>query len=183
MLPASCGGPIQFIDDRPIQVAGVLPPAPPPKPERVVVKKDRIEITEKIQFDFDKATIKPESHGLLAEIAGVIKNNPQIKKLSIEGHTDSDGTDKYNQNLSERRAAAVRTHLVGQGIGETMLNSLGHGEARPLADNASDDGKEKNRRVEFLITEQEEVTQEMEVDPKTGERRLVGQRAPEGAKP
>jgi outer membrane protein OmpA-like peptidoglycan-associated protein len=174
-LPANCGGAIQFTDDRPIQVAGTLPPPPAAKPQRVVVKKDRIEIKEKIQFDFDKATIKPESHDLLNEIVGVIKKNPQIKRLSIEGHTDSDGTDKYNQSLSERRAESVRAYLVGQGIGGSMLTSLGHGEARPLADNSSDEGKEKNRRVEFLITEQEEVTQEMEVDPKTGERSLVGQ--------
>src|SRR5215217_1062276 len=105
VLAAGCGGTIQFADDRPIQVVGTLPPPPPPpKPERVVVKKDRIEINEKIQFDFDKATIKPESNDLLNEIVSVIKKNPQIKKLSIEGHTDSDGSDKYNQSLSERRA-------------------------------------------------------------------------------
>jgi outer membrane protein OmpA-like peptidoglycan-associated protein len=179
-----CGGPIQFADDRPIRVAGTPPPPPPPEPkppERVVVKKDRIEITEKIQFDFDKATIKPESHGLLNEIASVIKKNPQIKKLSIEGHTDSDGSDKYNQKLSERRAAAVRQYLVENGISDEMLTSTGFGESRPIADNSSEEGKEKNRRVEFLITDQEEVTQVFEVDPATGERRAVSQPNPGSA--
>jgi outer membrane protein OmpA-like peptidoglycan-associated protein len=182
VLPAGCGGIIQFRDDRPIQVVGTLPPPPEPKPQRVVVKKDRIEINEKIQFDFDKATIKPESHDLLNEIVAVIRKNTQIKKLSIEGHTDSDGSDKYNLVLSERRADAVRDYLVGQSIDKGMLTSKGHGESRPLADNSSDAGKEKNRRVEFLITDQEEVTQEMEVDAKTGGRRLVGQQTPGEAK-
>jgi OOP family OmpA-OmpF porin len=180
-LAAACGGPAQFVDDRPIMVMGTPPPPPPPpppKPERVTVKADRIEIKEKIQFDFDKATIKPESHSLLNEIVDVIKKHPHIKKISIEGHTSSEGTDKYNQGLSDRRAASVRQYLVEHGIADAMLTSKGFGESRPLADNNTDEGKEKNRRVEFLITEQDEVTKVYEVDPKTGERRLVQ----EGAK-
>jgi outer membrane protein OmpA-like peptidoglycan-associated protein len=182
---AGCGGPVQFADTRPIAIVGTLPPPPEkPKPERVVVKKDRIEIKEKIQFDFDKATIKPESHDLLNEIVTVIKKNPQIKKLSIEGHTSSEGTDKYNQGLSERRAASVRGYLVEHGIGDGALTSKGFGESKPLADNESDAGKEKNRRVEFMITEQDEITETYEVDPATGQRRVVGQAAPapEGGK-
>lgn len=177
----ACGGPIQFTDTRPIAIVGTPPPEKP-KPERVVVKKDRIEINEKIQFDFDKATIKPESHDLLNEIVGVIKKNPQIKKLSIEGHTCSDGSDTYNQGLSERRAASVRAYLVEHGIGDGALTSKGFGESRPLAENTNDANKEKNRRVEFLITEQDEITETYEVDPATGQRRMVGQALPEVAK-
>lgn len=171
----ACGGPAQFVDDRPILVVGTPPPPPPPppKPQRVEVKADRIQINEKIQFDFDKATIRSESHDLLNEIVSVIKKNPHIKKISIEGHTSSEGSDKYNQSLSDKRAASVRQYLVEHGIADGMLTSAGFGESRPIADNDTDAGKEKNRRVEFMITEQDEVTQVYEVDPTTGERKLV----------
>lgn len=176
VLAAGCGGPVTFVDERPIGVKATPAPEPEP-PERVVVKADRIEINEKILFDVDKATIKQESYGLLAEIASVIKRNPHIKKISIEGHTDSDGSDRYNQSLSERRAAAVKAHLVSQGVSEQMLSSKGFGESRPIADNSSPEGKEKNRRVEFLITDQEEITKVYEVDRRTGQRREVSEAA------
>jgi OOP family OmpA-OmpF porin len=149
------------------------PPKPEPKPERVTVKQDRIEIKEKIMFDVDKATIKPESHGLLDEIVGVVQKNQQLKKISIEGHTDSDGSDKYNRKLSDQRAGAVKAYLVEHGVVEQRLASIGYGESAPIADNGTAEGKEKNRRVEFLIKEQDEVTKVFEVDPKTGERREV----------
>jgi outer membrane protein OmpA-like peptidoglycan-associated protein len=180
LLPA-CGGPLAFVDQKPIAIVGDPPPPPPappppkpePKPERVTVKQDRIEIKEKIMFDVDKATIKPESHGLLDEIAAVVQKNQQLKKISIEGHTDSDGSDQYNQKLSDQRAGAVKAYLVEHGVAEPRLASIGYGESRPIADNGTADGKEKNRRVEFLIKEQDEVTKVYEVDPKTGERREV----------
>jgi OOP family OmpA-OmpF porin len=168
----SCARTVHINDSRPFEVLGEKPAR---KPARVFVRKDRIEIDEKIHFDFDKATIKPESHGLLDEVVAVIQKNPQIRRLSIEGHTDSDGPEPYNQGLSERRAASVREYLVGHGVAGEMLIWRGHGESRPLTDNASSAGKENNRRVEFIITEQEEVNVEMEVDPRTGERRLIGQ--------
>jgi OOP family OmpA-OmpF porin len=149
------------------------PPKPEPKPEHVRVKQDHIEIDDKIMFDVDKATIKTESHGLLDEIVSVVQKNPQIKKISIEGHTDADGSDKHNQKLSEDRAGAVKGYLVEHGVSEQRLSSVGYGESKPIADNSTADGKEKNRRVEFLIKEQDEVTKVFEVDPKTGERREV----------
>jgi OOP family OmpA-OmpF porin len=146
------------------------PPPPPPEPKRVEVTKDKIQINEKIQFDTAKSTIKAESHDLLNEIAQVIKDNKQIRRISIEGHTDSDGSDKYNQKLSNDRAASVKAYLVEKGVNEGMLDSKGHGESKPIADNATDEGKEKNRRVEFLITAQDEVKEVYEVDPKTGKK-------------
>jgi OOP family OmpA-OmpF porin len=176
---AGCGTPLSFTDLKPIAVAGdppAPPPAPPkpePKPERVTVKQDRIDINEKIMFDVDKATIKPESHGLLDEIAAVIQKNPQLKKISIEGHTDSDGSEKYNLKLSDERAGAVKAYLVEHGVTGDRLASIGYGESRPIADNGTPEGKEKNRRVEFLIKEQDEVTKTYDVDPKTGERHEV----------
>jgi outer membrane protein OmpA-like peptidoglycan-associated protein len=162
---AACGGVTKFSDTTPIAVVVPAPkppeppppPPPPKKPKRVEVKVDRIEITEKIQFELDKATIKSESHGLLNEIVDVLKENPSIKKVDIIGHTDSDGADKYNQDLSDRRAKAVLEYLTSHGIDEKRLTSKGMGESKPIADNNTAEGKEKNRRVEFLIVEQEGV--------------------------
>jgi len=139
----------------------------------VEVTADKIVINEKIMFDVDKSTIKSESFDLLNEIAKVIKENPQIRKISIEGHTDSDGSDKYNQKLSDGRTASVKKYLVEQGLADTMLDSKGWGESKPIADNGTPEGKEKNRRVEFLITAQDDVKKTLEVDPKTGQKREV----------
>jgi outer membrane protein OmpA-like peptidoglycan-associated protein len=156
-VPA-CGGTIKFSDAKPIAVRGPAPPAPvePAKPKRVEVTVDHIEITEKIQFDLDKATIKSESHSLLNEIAQVLRDNAQIRKVEIIGHTDGDGAEKYNQDLSERRAKAVLEYLTGPGgIASGRLTSKGMGKSAPIADNNTMAGKEKNRRVEFLIVEQD----------------------------
>jgi OOP family OmpA-OmpF porin len=165
---AACAGPVTFVDERPIAIVASPPPA---KPERVVVKADRIQINEKILFDYNKATIRPESDSLVEEIRAVIAANPHIKKISIEGHTDGDGSERYNQRLSEARAASVRQSLLKKGIPQEKLVSAGFGKSRPIAPNDSDEGKEKNRRVEFVIVEQDELTKTYEVDPRTGERR------------
>jgi OOP family OmpA-OmpF porin len=103
----------------------------------------------------------------------VIKENPHIKKISIEGHTDSDGSYNYNLKLSDDRSASVMKYLTDHGIDAGRLASRGFGESKAIAPNDTEEGKEKNRRVEFLITEQEEVTKTYELDPKTGERREV----------
>ena len=137
------------------------------------VQQDQIVIREKIQFETDQATIKPESFALLNEIARVLSDHPQIKRVSIEGHTDSAGSDKHNQKLSDKRAAAVRTYLVEHAIAPERLTSKGWGEAKPIADNGSDAGREQNRRVEFIIVQQDVVNQTYEIDPATGEKRVV----------
>jgi OOP family OmpA-OmpF porin len=172
-----CGGVMTFSDANAIAVTGPQAPPPPPPPEaapkRVEVTADQIVIKEKIQFDFNQATIKPESNSLLDEITGVIKDNPRLKKISIEGHTDSDGSDAYNQKLSQGRAEAVLHYLVDHGIETGRLTARGFGEQKPIASNDTPDGKEKNRRVEFLITEQDTVKQTFEIDPKTGEKKAV----------
>lgn len=129
-------------------------PQPPPKPKKVRKAKlvgKKIEITEKVMFDYNKATIKAESHGLLNDVADVIKENPTVTKINVEGHTDSDGSDSYNKKLSQKRANSVKDYLVKAGIDGSILEAIGYGEERPLADNGTDEGKEKNRRVEFNI--------------------------------
>jgi OmpA-OmpF porin, OOP family len=156
---SACGGVTQFSDTTPIVLASPVPPPPPPPPEppRVEVQKDRIVINEKIQFAIDKADILPVSHGLLNEVVAAIKSRPDIKKVDINGHTDDDGDEKYNQGLSERRAKSVMAYLLQNGIEAARLNAKGFGESQPIADNTTVQGREQNRRVEFLIVEQEGV--------------------------
>jgi OOP family OmpA-OmpF porin len=136
------------------QPAAPEPPPPPKKKRKAQLLGKKIEILEKVMFDYNKATIKVESHELLNDVAEVIKENPSITKIRVEGHTDSDGSDKYNKDLSQKRADAVKKFLVKAGIAEDKLEAVGYGEERPIADNSTDEGKEKNRRVEFNIVGQ-----------------------------
>jgi OOP family OmpA-OmpF porin len=150
LVLGGCGGVVKFEDTI------AIPTAAPEPPKRVELKADRIEINEKIQFELDQANIMEASHGLLNEIVDVLKQHPDIKKIDILGHTDSDGTDAYNQDLSDRRAKAVLQYFVDHGIEKGRLSARGLGEAKPIADNETSQGKEKNRRVEFLIIQREE---------------------------
>jgi outer membrane protein OmpA-like peptidoglycan-associated protein len=106
---------------------------------------------EKIYFDFGKATIKSESLGLIEEIANVIKENPEIGRVRIEGHTDSVGSDLTNQRLSQARTEAVRKALNARGVPADRMEAVGFGEAKPIATNDTSEGREKNRRVEFVL--------------------------------
>lgn len=124
-----------------------------PSTSKAKIVGQKIEITEKVMFEIDKATIKEESHGLLNDVATVLKDNPGIKKIRIEGHTDSQGSDIYNQRLSDDRAKSVRDFLIDAGIDENRMEAVGYGESQPLADNETAAGREKNRRVEFNIIE------------------------------
>jgi outer membrane protein OmpA-like peptidoglycan-associated protein len=176
---AACG-PIVFEDSSSLTVIGDPPPLPPkPKvvaerPKRVIVEDNRIVINEKIQFDFNKATIKPESDSLMQEIIKVIKENPHIKKIAIEGHTSSEGSDKYNLKLSDKRAKAVMDYLVSKGgLDKGMFTAKGFGESKPVKDESTEEGKEANRRVEFNITEQDVTRKKVAVDPESGEKTVV----------
>lgn len=84
-------------------------------------------------------------------------------RIRVEGHTDSDGKPDHNQDLSTRRAASVRTYLVGKGVAEERLESTGCGQNVPIADNATDDGKQQNRRVEFVILRKRRQVQPCQV--------------------
>ncbi len=178
---AGCGGTTVFQDQTPVAVMGALPPPPPaPKPEappepppRVELKEDRIQINEKVQFEYNSANILEVSHSLLNEVADVIKKTPRIKKIQVEGHASSDGADDYNMKLSDKRAKAVRAYLVTQGVDKDKLVAKGFGETKPIADNETEEGREKNRRVEFNILEQDIVQKKIQIDPKTGEETVL----------
>jgi len=106
-------------------------------------------VTHGINFDVNKATIKPESMGTLNMIVQVMKDNPDIK-FEVGGHTDADGADNYNLKLSEERATAVKDQLIKMGIDQSRLAAKGYGETKPISDNTSPEGKANNRRVEFV---------------------------------
>ncbi|NVB39706.1 OmpA family protein [Pseudenhygromyxa sp. WMMC2535] len=149
--------------------APVVAEAPKEEP-RVEVTDDKIVIREKVQFDYNKATIRSESDDLLAEVASVMNQNPRIKKIRVEGHASSEGDYKHNVDLSKRRAKAVLDHLVKRGkVDKGRLESEGYGPDRPIADNDTESGREANRRVEFTILEQEFTETTTTVDPETGE--------------
>ena len=134
----------------------------PPPLTLVVIKKDRIEIKQQPKFDVAKATIRPESAELLRQVATAIRTSEGIKKITIEGHTDSDGDDDYNMNLSQERANSVRLWLIDkERLDPAILESVGYGETRPIASNRTKAGKAENRRVEFKV----ERTTETELVP------------------
>jgi OOP family OmpA-OmpF porin len=123
-------------------------PAPPPAPmergERIVLRG--------VNFDFDKATIRPDAAVILDEAASILNRNPG-PRIRVAGHTDSTGPEAYNQVLSERRADAVKQYLVGQGVSASRLETVGYGESNPIASNETRDGRALNRRVELQVLE------------------------------
>jgi len=110
-------------------------------------------LTIRVNFDFDKSNIRKEDVADLDKAVAFVKKYPDAK-VDVEGHTDSRGTDKYNQKLSERRANAVKKYLVDKGEKSDRITAVGKGEAEPIADNKTDKGRFENRRVEVLIIEQ-----------------------------
>jgi OOP family OmpA-OmpF porin len=106
-----------------------------------------VSIELNITFDFDKAIIKPEYEGEVANLAKFMDQYADTE-VTVEGHTDSRGADDYNQKLSQQRADAVKAALISKyNIGADRVNAIGHGEARPTADNSTEEGRKKNRRV------------------------------------
>lgn len=122
---------------------------------RRIEGSNEIQILKKIEFDTGKATIKKGSYPILDEVVKLLKANPGIKKISIEGHTDSRGAYDMNKKLSQDRAASCRQYLVDHGVDGGRLSSEGFGPDKPIDDNKTEPGRQKNRRVEFHITEQE----------------------------
>ena len=124
-------------------------PAPAPAPE-VITLNDQ----GSVMFAYDSAELTPAAQQQLRTLTGKL-NDPSVASIKVIGHTDSRGSDAYNQALSERRANAVRDVLVNQhGIDSSRVSSVGYGESRPVADNDSESGRAINRRVEAEVEAQ-----------------------------
>jgi outer membrane protein OmpA-like peptidoglycan-associated protein len=104
-----------------------------------------------VLFDTAKYTLKPEARERLARVSGIVLAHPSLK-LEVEGHTDSVGSDEYNQTLSDNRANAVRSYLMTQGLKSEQISAVGFGESRPVASNDNAKGRQQNRRVEIVVS-------------------------------
>ena len=119
----------------------------------VRIEGGQIRIREQVKFKTASAQILKESDYILQAVVKILKEHPEIKKVRVEGHTDSHGKPGYNKKLSQRRAASVVKWLVKHGISKKALSSAGFGQERPIATNETDEGRRQNRRSEFHIVE------------------------------
>ena len=142
----------------------IVAPEPEPEPEPVPVEEPKPTVQEVVEeinksfradalFDFDKSDIRADAIPILDKAVAWLNEFPTVKGV-IEGHTDSRGTEEYNQGLSERRAKAVYDYLVNKGINKFRLTWKGFGETRPVATNETDEGRQLNRRIELVLDEE-----------------------------
>ena len=105
-------------------------------------------VLQDVNFEFDSAQLTPNAQNVLNGVAERLVNNPDVR-VSIEGHTDSRGSDQYNKDLSQRRAESVATYLNQRGVEANRMRAVGYGEERPVATNDTEEGRFQNRRVEL----------------------------------
>ena len=118
-----------------------------------------VDFEEKILFGYDKAELSGSAEGNLDKLVKVLQEYPETN-IEVQGHTDSKGSQNYNQGLSERRANAVSAYLMSKNVEGARLTTKGYGENAPVADNDSDEGRAQNRRVTFLITANKEMVED-----------------------
>jgi outer membrane protein OmpA-like peptidoglycan-associated protein len=137
-------------DDRCPDVAGTAENFGCPAYKKLVVQPDKLELREKLFFEWDQARLQPESFPVLDEVVVALKENASFK-VQIDGHASSEGTYDHNQTLSEKRAEAVLDYLATHGIDRGRLVSKGFSSSVPVATNTTEAGREANRRVEFVV--------------------------------
>jgi len=143
LLPKAAAAPA------PARPAPAPAPAPAPKPAPAPTS-EKVTFAADAFFDFDKSVLKPEGKAKLDDLTGKLKDIT-LEVIIAVGHTDSIGTDQYNQRLSVRRAEAVKSYLVSKGVEANRIYTEGKGEKQPVADNKTRDGRAKNRRVEIEV--------------------------------
>ena len=161
--PAKNGCPLDTDGDGIIDREDACPRVPGPRdPDptkngcpKAVLEKGEIKIYERVEFKTDSAEILPVSDSLMRAVQAIIEEHPELKVISVEGHTDNVGGAKYNKGLSDRRAASVVKWLVDHGVDRSRLTSVGHGLERPIDTNETAAGRQRNRRVEFHIVNRE----------------------------
>ena len=121
----------------------------------VEIAGNEVKIKHQIHFETDSARILPDSTALLEEIADVLSRTPCLQQIEIQGHTDNTGTKEHNKQLSEQRANAVRVWLSDHGIDSSRILAKGYGQERPISPNITPAGKERNRRVQFIILQKD----------------------------
>jgi outer membrane protein OmpA-like peptidoglycan-associated protein len=126
-----------------------------PDASLIRVTREAIVINDVIRFMTTRATLLPESFPILNQVAKVLVDHPEILKVEVGGHADSEGTDDHNLKLSRERSKSVRYYLVDRGVSEDRLSARGYGETNPIDTNRTDTGRASNRRVEFRIVESE----------------------------
>lgn len=146
------------------------PPKPEPEPEpppppTVVVAEDKLELDRTVQFEAGKSVLLEDSKALLDDVVEALNDHPEVLRVRVEGYTDSAGKARANKRLSEKRAKAVVTYLVKNGVAKKRLTARGFGKANPIADNDTVEGRFKNRRVEFKITKRDESAPKPEPKP------------------
>jgi OOP family OmpA-OmpF porin len=141
--------PTPEVNPEPVTAAAPAP-APAPAPAAAAAVSSKVTYAADAFFDFDKSVIKPEGKAKLDDLVGKVKAI-NLEVIIAVGHTDSVGSDAYNQKLSLRRSQAVKAYLVSKGIDKTRIYTEGKGEKQPVADNKTKEGRAKNRRVEIEV--------------------------------
>lgn len=142
--------PVPVVAPAPAPVAVAPAPAPAPAPKPAPVAPAKVTYAADAFFDFDKSVLKPEGKAKLDDLVAKTKDI-NLEVVIAVGHTDAVGTDGYNQKLSVRRSEAVKAYLVSKGIEKNRIYTEGKGEAQPVADNKTREGRAKNRRVEVEV--------------------------------
>jgi outer membrane protein OmpA-like peptidoglycan-associated protein len=132
-------------------VAGLVENDGCPAYDKVIVKKDKLEVNEKIAFKWNSAELEPSSYAALDEVVRALNDN-QSFRVQVEGHASSEGSEAHNQTLSEQRAIAVLDYLASKGVARDRLGSKGFSSSVPASTNQTSAGRERNRRVEFTMT-------------------------------
>jgi outer membrane protein OmpA-like peptidoglycan-associated protein len=147
---------VQTVDVRPREESHVtMQMNKRPKKSDVEIAGNEIKIKRQIHFEIDSAVISLDSTSLLEEIADALNRNPCLRQVEIQGHTDNSGSKEHNKVLSDQRANSVREWLLAHGVEPGRLTAQGYGQDRPISPNITPAGKERNRRVQFMIKDQD----------------------------